>query len=215
MAALSWRACIKRRARDEACQQDIFCDLLLFDCQLGGLHLFTLFKSCSTARWDKEYIGYNAAKALKNALVLYGGCYEWFYIGYHTVYCCDCCSEIGSVFRTDLRNQYPHQYTCEEEEANEEKLNRILESLVSFLGVVQSLHSNEQGVCFFNMLTMEQFGMFYGAITPVDRNELLIGSVPGTERTVMHLQLISLCYGLVICGKEVFVIHDILDWYRN
>ena len=211
VAAPSWYT---RTKGWEAYQEDIFCDLLLFDCQLGGLHLFTLFKSCSTARRDKEY-GYNAAKALKNALVLYGGCYEWFYIGYHMVYCCDCCSEIGSVFRTDLRNQYPHQYTCEEEEANEEKLNRILESLVSFLGAVPSLYSNEQGVCFFNLLTMEEFGSFYGAITPVDRNELLIGSVPGTERTVMHLRLISLCYGLVICGKEVFVIHDILDWYSK
>lgn len=120
-----------------------------------------------------------------------------------------------SVFHTDLRNQYPHQYTCEEEEANEEKLNRILESLVSFLGVVQSLHSNEQGVCFFLMLTMEQFGMFYGAISLVDSNELLIEGRPGTGMTTVAHRLMSL-YFRAIYDKEVFVRFDeIFDWYSN
>ena len=123
VAAPSWRACINRRERREAYQQNIFCVFPVFNCQLRGLHLFILFKSRPTVRQDKVY-DYDAAKTLKKALVLDGGCNEGFYIGYHAVHC-----------RPDLGNRYLSQYTCEEKEANEEKLNRILESLVSVFSV--------------------------------------------------------------------------------
>ena len=134
VAAPSWGACINRGERREAYQQNIFCDLLLFDRQLGGLHLFTLFKSRPTVRQDKVY-GYDAAKTLKKALVLDGGCNEGFYIGYHAVHYFHYCSEIQPEFCPDLGNRYLSQYTCEEEETNEEKMNRVLESLVSVFSV--------------------------------------------------------------------------------
>ena len=77
-------------------------------------------------------------------------------------------------------------------------MNRILESLVSFLGVVQSLHSKEQGVCFFNMLTMEQFDMFYGTV--VDLNGPLMEGVPGIGWTYY-----SLCpYKNVVLAEVLF-----------
>ena len=107
---------------------------VLFGCQLRGLHLFILFKSRPTVRQDKVY-DYDAAKTLKKALVLDGGCNEGFYFGYHAVHYRHYCSEIQPEFCPDLANRYLSQYTCEEEEANEEKLNRILESLVSVFSV--------------------------------------------------------------------------------
>ena len=134
VAAPFWRACINRRERREAYQQNIFCVFPVFNCQLRGLHLFILFKSRHTVRQDKVY-GYDAAKTLKKALVLDGGCNEGFYIGYHAVHYFHYCSEIQPEFCPDLGNRYLSQYTCEEEEANEEKMNRVLESLVSVFSV--------------------------------------------------------------------------------
>ena len=185
MAAPSWRSCINRREGGEGYQQDIFCDLLLFDCQLGGLHLFTLIKPCCTVEDGQSY-SYDVAKTLKKALVLDGGCYEKFYIGYHVV---RCHSEIQPNFRSNLGNHYPSEYTCEEEEVNEEKLNGILESLISILAAVPSILSKKQGICFYNLLTKEQFGLLYDDINHY--RELWITGAPGTGKTLVAVQFMK------------------------
>ena len=180
VAAPSWHACIKR---GEVPESGVVCDLLLFSYQLGGLHLFTL---CDTAKTNAHLLSYshNTAKALKKALVTDGGCHEKFYISYHVVPCRTPSSvEIGQPFPD---SRYPEEYKLEKPPA---KLDKILESLVIVLAAVPSVLSNKQGICFFNLLTKEQFQLLYQEI---DRfKELWIKGAAGTGKTLVAVEFMK------------------------
>ncbi|KAJ7385312.1 platelet maturation [Desmophyllum pertusum] len=88
----------------------VICDLLLFNAELGGLHLFTLCDS----KTDEQFLAYShaTAKALKKALVTIGGCHEKFYITHHVIPCRARAptEQIGQLLPD---SRYPQEYDLE------------------------------------------------------------------------------------------------------
>lgn len=180
VAAPSLHTCIKR---GEVPESGVICDLLLFNGQLGGLHLYTL---CDTEETNAHLLSYshNTAKVLKKALVVDGGCHEKFYISYHVIPCREPSSVEISQPCPDKR--YPPEYELEE---SSEKVQKILESLIIVLAAVPSVLSNKQGICFFNLLTEEQFQLLKQEI---DRfKELWIKGVAGTGKTLVAVEFMK------------------------
>ena len=180
----SWRACVSNKSdvQGESLLVDgVICDLLLFNRERGGLHLFTL---CDTDRVDERLPSYSltTAKALKKALVIQGGCKEKFYVTPHVVPChaperqiCQICPD----------SPYPEEYKLQDHA----KINNVLESLVIVLAAIPSALSSKQGLSFFNLLTKEQFQLLYEEI---DRfKELWIKGAAGTGKTVVAVELIK------------------------
>ncbi|KAJ7365592.1 platelet maturation [Desmophyllum pertusum] len=163
----------------------VICDLLLFNAELGGLHLFTLCDS----ETDEQFLSYShaTAKALKKALVTIGGCHEQFYIVHHVVPCRAPAptEQIGQLFPD---SRYPQEYDLEKPR---DKINKILESLVIILATVTvpSPLSNKQGISFLNLLTKEQFQLVYQEIDY--HRELWIKGVAGSGKTLVAVEFVK------------------------
>ncbi len=174
----SWLSCIKKDGGENLPVDGVICDLLLFNAELGGLHLFTL---CDSEQ-EEQLFAYSetAAKALKKALVTKGGCQEKFYIVNHVVPCSSPSVQIGQL---SPDSRYPPEYDLR---SSREKRNEILDSLVRLLAVVPSALSSRQGISFFNLLTEEQFKLLYQEIDK--HRELWIQGAAGTGKTVVAVE---------------------------
>lgn len=185
VGSLSWRACVSNKndfQGESLPVNGVICDFLLFNRELGGLHLFTL---CDTDRVDERLLSYShsTAKGLKNVLVKQGGCKEKFYVTPHVVPCHAPERQMGQICPD---SRYPVNYKLQEDRA---KIKKILESLVIVLAKIPSALSSKQGVSFFNLLTKEQFQLLYQEI---DRfKELWIKGPAGTGKTVVAVEFIK------------------------
>ena len=181
VASRSWLSCIKR-AENYKRNDCVICDLLLFQEELGGLHLFTLCFSGT----ETQALSYaqTTAKALKRALVVDGGCHEKFYITYHLVSCTETLHvELGGLFPD---NRYPEEYRLD---SSQEKINKILKSLVIVIAEVPSILSNKQGIAFFNLLTEQQFQLLYKEVET--HKELWVKGAAGTGKTLVAVEFIK------------------------
>lgn len=169
------------RDKKHSTEDGIICDLLLLNKELGGLHLFTL----ANCRSEDQFSAYAhaTAKAVKNSLVMNGGCYEKFYITSHVVPCDRVGTEPLYVLSPDHR--YPKEYDLQ----SRAKIYKILQSLVRVLAQVPSLLASKQGLSFFNLLTKEQFKLLYEEMD--DHKELWIQGVAGTGKTVVAVEFIK------------------------
>lgn len=171
------------RDKKHSTENGVICDLLLIKKELGGLHLFTL----ANCRSEDQFSAYAhaTAKAVKNSLVMNGGCYEKFYITSHVVPCDRVGTEPLYVLSPDHR--YPKEYDLQSSRA---KINKkILQSLVRVLAQVSSFLASKQGLSFFNLLTKEQFKLLYEEMD--DHKELWIEGVAGTGKTVVAVEFIK------------------------
>ena len=178
----SWLSCITKAEIYSEKANGIFCDLLLFDQELGGLHLFTLCTSVT----ETESLPYaqTTAKVIKRALVVNGGCYEKFYISYHLVSCTAKSAVPLGLPSPDDR--YPVDYQLESPQG---KVKEVLKSLVIVLAKVPSVLSNKQGISFFNLLTVEQFQLLHHDIER--RKENWIKGAAGTGKTLVAVEFIK------------------------
>lgn len=181
VASRSWLSCIKR-AENYKRKDCVICDLLLFQEALGGLHLFTL---CFDGR-ETQSLSYaqTTAKALKRAFVVDGGCQEKFYITYHLVPCTE--TSHMQFDRLFPDNRYPNEYRLD---FSQEKINKILKSLVIVIAEVPSVLSNKQGIAFFNLLTEQQFQLLYQEIER--HEELWVKGAAGTGKTLVAVEFIK------------------------
>ena len=178
----SWLSCITRAENCSEEADGIICDLLLFDQELGGLHLFTL----CTSGTETESLSYaqTTAKVIKRALVVNGGCYEKFYSTYHLLSCTATSAMQLDGLSPDDR--YPVDYQLE---SSRGKVKKILKSLVVTLAKVPSVLSNKQGISFFNLLTVEQFQLLHNEIER--HKELWIKGAAGTGKTLVAVEFIK------------------------
>ena len=171
------------RDKKHSTEDGVICDLLLFNKELGGLHLFTLVDSGS----KDQFLPYShaTAKAVKESLVMNGGCYEKFYITPHVVPC----DRVGSqpLYELSPDSRYPKEYYLQTR-PEPEKVNEILKSLVNVLAQVPSFLSNKQGLSFINLLTKQQFELLYEEID--EHRELWIHGAAGTGKTVVAVEFI-------------------------
>ena len=169
------------RDKKHSTEDGVICDLLLFNKELGGLHLFTLVDSGS----KDQFLPYShaTAKAVKESLVMNGGCYEKFYITPHVVPC----DRVGSqpLYELSPDSRYPKEYYLQTRPV---KVNEILKSLVNVLAQVPSFLSNKQGLSFINLLTTQQFQLLYEEID--EHRELWIDGAAGTGKTVVAVEFI-------------------------
>ena len=161
----------------------VICDLLLFNAELRGLHLFTLCDS----ETDEQFLAYShaTAKALKKALVTIGGCHEKFYITHHVIPC-RALAPTKQISQLLKDSRYPQEY-----DLSRDKITKILESLVIILAAVtvQSPLSNKQGISFFNLLTKEQFQLVYQEID--EYRELWIKGAGGSGKTLVAVEFVK------------------------
>ena len=180
VASPSMMSSVERNEKHSA-EDGVICDLLLFNKELGGLHLFTLVDSGS----KDHFLPYShaTAKAVKESLVMNGGCYEKFYITPHVVPC----DRVGSepLYELSPDSRYPKEYDLQ---TTREKVNEILQSLVKVLAQVPSFLSNKQGLSFINLLTTQQFQLLYEDID--EHRELWIKGAAGTGKTVVAVEFI-------------------------
>ncbi|CAH3172343.1 unnamed protein product [Porites lobata] len=169
--------------RDENHTKDdgVICDLLLFNKELGGLHLFTLVNSGS----KDQFLPYshNTGKSVKESLVMNGGCYEKFYITCHVVPC----ERVGTepLDKLSPNNRYPKEYNLQ---SSRGKIFKLLRSLVTVLAQFPSFLSNKEGLTFLNLLTKQQFQLLYEQID--EHRELWIHGAAGTGKTVVAVEFI-------------------------
>ena len=169
--------------RDENHTKDdgVICDLLLFNKELGGLHLFTLVNSGS----KDQFLPYshNTGKAVKESLVMNGGCYEKFYMTCHVVPC----ERVGTepLDKLSPNNRYPMEYNLQ---SSRGKIFKLLRSLVTVLAQFPSFLSNKEGLTFLNLLTKQQFQLLYEQID--EHRELWIHGAAGTGKTVVAVEFI-------------------------
>ena len=182
VASRLWLSCITKDGNYCEDADGVICDLLLFDKEQGGLHLFTL---CSNGT-DKRSLSYaqTTAKVIKRALVVDGRCYEKFYVTYHLV----ACTATSAVPLDELSpdDRYPVNYQLDSPRG---KLKKILRSLVIVLAKVPSVLSNKQGITFFNLLTVEQFQLLHYEIER--HKELWIKGAAGTGKTLVAVEFIK------------------------
>ena len=182
LASRSWLSCITKAENYSEEADGIICDLLLFDQELGGLHLFTLCTS-GTETQSLSY-AHTTAKVIKRALVVDGGCYKKFYITYHLVSCT--ATSALPLDGLSLDDRYPVDYQLESPRG---KVKEILKSLVIVLAKVPSVLSNKQGISFFNLLTVEQFQLLHHEIER--HKELWIKGAAGTGKTLVAVEFIK------------------------
>ena len=170
-----------KRDEKRSTEDGVICDLLLFNKELGGLHLFTLVYSGS----KDQFLPYShsTGKAVKESLVMNGGCYEKFYITCHVVPC----SRVGTepLKKLSPDSRYPKEYHLQ---SSDEKIFEILRSLVTVLAQFPSYVSNKEGVTFLNLLTKQQFQLLYEQID--EHRELWIHGAAGTGKTVVAVEFI-------------------------
>ena len=170
--------------RDENHTKDdgVICDLLLFNKDLGGLHFFTLVNS----GLKDQFLRYShaTAKAVKESLVMNGGCYEKFYITCYVVPC----DRVGTEPLEELSqdSQYPKEYHLQ---SSLGKNFKILRSLVTVLAQFPSFHPNKEGLTFLNLLTKKQFQLLYEQID--QHRELWIDGPAGSGKTVVAIEFIK------------------------
>lgn len=179
----SWLSCITKAEIYSEEADGTICDLLLFDQELGGLHLFTL----CTSGTETESLSYaqTTAKVIKRALVVNGGCYEKFYISCHLV-SCTAKSAVPLDGLPSPDDRYPVDYQLETPRG---KVKEVLKSLVIVLAKVPSVLSNKQGISFFNLLTVEQFQLLHHEIER--HKELWINGAAGTGKTLVAVEFIK------------------------
>ena len=170
------------RDKKHSTEDGVICDLLLLNRELGGLHLFTLINSGTKDQFSAY--AHATAKAVKNSLVMNGGCYEKFYITSHVVPC----DRVGTepLYELTPDHRYPKEYHLKSPRAN---IHKILQSLVRVLAQVSSFLASKQGLSFFNLLTKEQFKLLYEEID--EHKELWIQGVAGTGKTVVAVEFIK------------------------
>lgn len=185
VASRSWLSCIKKDDEESLPADGIICDLLLFNVELGGLHLFTL---CDSEQEEQvRSYSHTTAKALKKALVTDGDCHEKFYITNHVV---PCRSPSVQISQPSPDYRYPMEYQLG---SSRGKVNKILDSVVKILAVVPSTLSSKQGISFLNLLTKEQFQLVYQEIKR--SRELWIQGAAGTGKTLVAVEFIKeLCH---------------------
>ena len=170
-----------KRDEKHSTEDGVICDLLLFNKELGGLHLFTLVNSGS----KDQFLPYSHAtgKALKESLVMNGGCYEKFYITCHVVPC----SRVGTepIEKVSPNSRYPKQCHLQ---SSRGKIFKLLRSLVTVLAQFPSLLSNKEGLTFLNLLTKQQFQLLHEEID--EHRELWIKGAAGTGKTVVAVEFI-------------------------
>ena len=170
----AWRTDAGSVARPGGC----ICDLLLISRDMGGLHLLTLCEPGS----EEEVSVYSlaSAQALKNSLVLEGGCNKKFYISNYVVPCSATTTTDGLC---SANKRYPKQYDMG---YSREKLNDILEALVIILAKVPSTLSNSLGISFMNLLTKKQFQLVHEQIEHY--RELWVKGAAGTGKTLVAVE---------------------------
>ena len=180
VASPSMLSSVKRKEKHTK-DDGVICDLLLFNKELGGLHLFTLVNSGS----KDQFLRYShaTAKAVKESLVMNGGCYEKFYITCHVVPC----DRVGTepLEKLSPNSRYPKEYHLQ---SSRGKIFKILRSLVTVLAQFPSYVSNKEGVSFLNLLTKQQFQLLYEQIH--EHRELWVHGEAGTGKTVVAVEFI-------------------------
>ena len=168
-----------KRDEKRSTEDGVICDLLLFNKELGGLHLFTLVYSGS----KDQFLPYShaTAKAVKESLAMNGGCYEKFYVTCHVVPC----SRVGTepLEKLSPDSRYPKEYHLQ---SSRGKIFKILRSLVTVLAQFPSFLSNKEGLTFLNLLTKQQFQLLHEDID--EHRELWIKGAAGTGKTVVAVE---------------------------
>lgn len=170
--------------KEEQRKEDgVICDLLLLSESLGRLHLISLVSSGSQDQFFPHARA--TAKAVKNSLVMNGGCYEKFYITCQVVLCNNReGTESYKIPSPDSR--YPEEYHQRSSPQGLGKINRILQSLVISLAQFPSFLSNKQGLSFLNLLTKEQFELLNDEID--EHRELWINGPAGTGKSLVAVE---------------------------
>ncbi|MBN3325767.1 SLN13 protein, partial [Atractosteus spatula] len=172
----------------------VVCDALLI-CTDSLPILYTVVESGSGDLWD--YVN-STAFQLKQKLVNIGGYSEWVCVIPKLVD-----SLTGALIPRDestgfnLELKYPDQYTLKDI-----SVKSLLFSLMIVVMSFKSLHSDELGCKFFNLLTLQQFQILHSKYDIENFRKLFVHGLPGTGKTVIALNLIKRIKNMFCCKSE-------------